>query len=51
MQSQAQMAYWQKDSKIAIQNYNSYLPSVMDFTLYEATTKHSTKTMAVGTKG
>ncbi len=40
MQSQAQMAYWQKDSKIAqIQNYNSYLPSVMDFTLYEATTK------------
>jgi CRISPR/Cas system-associated protein endoribonuclease Cas2 len=43
MQSQAQMAYW-KDSKIAeIQNYNSYLPSVMDFTLYEATTKFSMK--------
>ncbi len=40
MQSQAQMAYWQKDSKIAaIQDYNSNLPSVMDFTLYEATTK------------
>ena len=40
MQSQAQMAFWQKDSKIAaIQNYNSNLPSVMDFTLYEATTK------------
>ena len=40
MQSQAQMAYWQKDSKISqIQNYNSYLPSVMDFTLYEAMTK------------
>jgi hypothetical protein len=39
-----------KDSKIAaIQNYNSYLQA-MDFTLYEATTKHSTKTMAVGTK-
>jgi glycosidase len=37
MQSQAQMAYWQKDSKIgAIQNYNSYLPSVMDFTLMGA---------------
>lgn len=37
MQSQAQMAYWQKDSKIgAIQNYNSNLPSVMDFTLHEA---------------
>ena len=40
MQSQAQMAYWQKDSKIAaIQNYNSHLPSVMDFTLFEATNK------------
>jgi glycosidase len=37
MHSQAQMAYWQKDSKIgAIQNYNSYLPSVMDFTLHDA---------------
>jgi len=37
MNDQAQMAYWQKDSKIgAIQNYNSYLPSVMDFTLQEA---------------
>ena len=37
MQSQAQMAYWQKDSKLAaIQNYNSYLPSVMDFTLMDA---------------
>jgi glycosidase len=37
MYDQAQMAYWQKDSKIgAIQNYNSYLPSVMDFTLQEA---------------
>ncbi len=37
MQNQAHMAYWQKDSKIsAIQNYNSYLPSVMDFTLHDA---------------
>jgi len=37
MQSQAQMAYWQKDSKIGtIQNYNSNLPSVMDFTLHDA---------------
>lgn len=37
MQNQAQMAYWQKDSKIAaIQNYNSHLPSVMDFTLLGA---------------
>ncbi|MCG9791849.1 glycoside hydrolase family 13 protein [Flavobacterium algicola] len=40
MQDQAQMAYWQKDSKIAaIQNYNSYLPSVMDFTFMDATAK------------
>lgn len=38
MYQQAQMAYWQKDSKIgALQNYNSYLPSVMDFTLHQAT--------------
>ena len=37
MHDQAQMAYWQKDSKIAaIENYNSHLPSVMDFTLYDA---------------
>lgn len=37
MYDQAQMAYWQKDSKIgAIQGYNSNLPSVMDFTLQDA---------------
>lgn len=37
MHDQAQMSYWQKDSKIAeIQSYNSYLPSVMDFTLHDA---------------
>jgi glycosidase len=37
MHNQAQMAYWQKDSKIgAIQNYNSNLPTVMDFTLHDA---------------
>ena len=37
MHDQAQMSYWQKDSKIgAIQNYNSNLPSVMDFTLHDA---------------
>ncbi len=37
MHDQAQMAYWQKDSKIgAIDNYNSYLPAVMDFTLHDA---------------
>ncbi|MDY8138183.1 glycoside hydrolase family 13 protein [Aquimarina sp. 2201CG5-10] len=39
MHDQAQMAYWQKDSKIgAIDGYNSYLPSVMDFTLHDAIT-------------
>jgi len=37
MHDQAQMAYWQKDSKIGtIENYNSHLPSVMDFTLHDA---------------
>jgi len=39
MHDQAQMAYLQKDSKIgAIQNFNSNLPSVMDFTLYDEIT-------------
>ncbi len=39
MHDQAQIAYWQKDSKIgALQSYNSYLPSVMDFTLHDAVT-------------
>ncbi len=39
MHNQSQIAYWQKDSKIGlIQNYNSYLPSVMDFTLHDAIT-------------
>lgn len=37
MHDQAQISYWQKDSPIAkIQDYNSYLPSVMDFTLHDA---------------
>ncbi len=37
MHNQAQIAYWQKDSKVgAIQNFNSHLPSVMDFTLHDA---------------
>ena len=37
MHNQAQISYWQKDSKIgAIDNFNSYLPSVMDFTLHDA---------------
>ena len=39
MHDQAQMAYWQKDSKVgAIDNFNSHLPSVMDFTLYDEIT-------------
>lgn len=37
LHDQAQISYWQKDSPIsAIQNYNTYLPSVMDFTLHDA---------------
>lgn len=36
--NQAQIAYWQRDSQIgAIQGYNSHVPSVMDFTLTDAT--------------
>ncbi|OAB78708.1 glycoside hydrolase family 13 protein [Cochleicola gelatinilyticus] len=37
MHDQAQISYWQKDSKIgAIDNFNSGLPTVMDFTLHDA---------------
>lgn len=37
LQDQAQISYWQKNSPIsAIQSYNTYLPSVMDFTLHDA---------------
>lgn len=37
LHDQAQIAYWQKDSKVAaIQDYNTHLPSVMDFTLHDA---------------
>ncbi len=40
MLDQAQIAYWQKDSPIAaIQNYNTGLPMVMDFTLNDALSK------------
>jgi glycosidase len=36
LHNQAQISYWQKDSKIsAIQSYNTYLPSVMDFCLHD----------------
>lgn len=35
MHSPAHVSYWQKDSKVAeIENYNSNLPSVMDFSLF-----------------
>ncbi|SCY42864.1 Glycosidase [Nonlabens sp. Hel1_33_55] len=37
LHDQAQISYWQKDSPVAaIQNYNTDLPSVMDFTLHDA---------------
>jgi glycosidase len=37
MRDQAQLSYWQKDSQIGkIQNFNSHLPSVMDFILSDA---------------
>jgi glycosidase len=40
MHQHSQIAYWQKDSKLAaIENYNSYLPAVMDFTLLDAITQ------------
>ena len=39
LHDQAQIAYWQKDSKIgAIQNYNTHLPSVMDFKQHDGLT-------------
>ncbi len=37
LHDQAQISYWQKNSPIgALQSYNSYLPSVMDFTFHDA---------------
>jgi glycosidase len=37
MRDQAQLSYWQKDSPIGkIQNFNSHLPSIMDFILSDA---------------
>ena len=37
MHDQAQIAYWQKDSKIgALNSYNSHLPAVMDFCFHDA---------------
>ncbi len=52
MHDQAQIAYWQKDSKIAaIQSYNSYLPSVMDFTLHNAIMQAFTETKPEWDKG
>ncbi|MFA7273646.1 MAG: glycoside hydrolase family 13 protein [Crocinitomicaceae bacterium] len=40
LNNQAQISYFQKNSPIgALQNYNSHLPQVMDFTLYDAVTK------------
>lgn len=37
LHDQAQISYWQKDSPIGrLQNYNSFMPSVMDFTFHDA---------------
>ena len=47
MSTQAQNSYWQKDSPLAAtQSYNSYLPSVMDFTLQEGMMKSFSETTA-----
>jgi glycosidase len=52
MFNQAHSAYWQKDSKIAaIQNFNSNLPSVMDFTLLGAISSAFNKDEAAWDKG
>jgi len=40
MHDQAQIAYWQKNSKIgALKSYNSHLPAVMDFCFHDAVTQ------------
>ena len=50
--SSAAISYWQKDSKIAaIQNYNTYLPSVMDFTLQKIMTSVFSKNEAKWNEG
>ena len=52
MHDQVQMAYWQKDSKLgAIQNFNSHLPSVMDFTLMEILDKVFNENQSAWDKG
>ncbi len=52
MHNQAQMAYWQKDSKVgAIESFNSHLPSVMDFTLHDALEKVFNEDKAEWDKG
>ena len=52
MHDQAQMAYWQKDSKIgAIESFNSNLPSVMDFTLHDALSSVFNEDKAAWDKG
>lgn len=52
MHNQAANAYWQKDSKIgAIESFNSYLPSVMDFTLQDAISSMFNEENATWTDG
>ncbi len=48
----AQISYWQKDSPIgAIQSYNTHLPSVMDFPLFDAIGKGFSQTEPAWDKG
>ncbi len=52
MHNQAAIAYWQKDSKIgAIQSFNSYLPTVMDFTLLDVISNSLNEEKAEWNKG
>jgi len=52
MSSQAQNSYWQKDSPLAAtQNYNSHLPTVMDFTLQEGMMKSFSETTSSWNNG
>ena len=52
MHNQAQIAYWQKDSRIGeIDSYNSNLPSVMDFTLHDAMISMFNEDVQVWDKG
>lgn len=52
MHNQSAISYWQKDSKIgAIQSFNSYLPTVMDFTLQDVLSNSLNEEEATWDKG